>query len=126
MKNLYSKKESDEYFFIEGCHILELFNIKADNKVSITRARVEPGKETKLHRLEGIEERYLIQSGTGLATIGDHPAFTVKKNDVVTIAANIPQKIRNTGNDDLIFLAICTPRFTPEAYYACETDCENS
>jgi len=122
MKNLYSSRESDEYFFIEGCHILELFNTEIDNSVSIARARVEPGVETKLHRLEGIEERYLIQSGQGLATIGDASSFTVKRNDVITITANTPQKIKNIGNDDLIFLAICTPRFTPQAYYECEID----
>ena len=120
MKNLYSSKESDEYFFIEGCHILELFNTEADSSISIARARVEPGVETRLHRLESIDERYLIQSGQGLATIGDQPSFTVKKNDVVTIKANTPQKIKNVGNDDLIFLAICTPRFTAEAYHDCD------
>ena len=26
------------------------------------------------------------------------------------------QRITNTGEDDLIFLAICSPRFVPDAY----------
>lgn len=122
MKNRYSIPESDEYFFIEGCHILELFNTEEDESVSIARARVETGVETRLHRLEGIAERYVIQSGTGLVTIGKQAPFEVTKNDVVTIAADTPQKIMNTGADDLIFLAICTPRFVPEAYFDCEPD----
>ena len=121
MKNLYSSNESDEYFFVEGCHILELFNTKADESVSIARARVKPGVETKLHRLDGIKERYIIQSGVGLVSIGNQPKFTAKKNDVITIAPNIPQKIKNMGDDDLIFLAICTPRFTFEAYHECKS-----
>lgn len=122
MKNRYSTNESNEYFFIEGCHILELLNSDDDPLLSIARARVEAGIETKLHRLDGIEERYLIQSGQGSVTIDKQAPFTVKKNDVVTIAANSPQKIKNIGTDDLVFLAICTPRFSPKAYYDCENN----
>lgn len=120
MQNLYSTKESNEYFFIEGCHILELFNTEDDDSISIARARVEPGVETKLHRLNGIKERYLIQSGQGLVTLGKQQPFTVKANDVVLIDINMPQKIQNTETEDLIFLVICTPRFTTEAYHDCQ------
>jgi mannose-6-phosphate isomerase-like protein (cupin superfamily) len=35
---------------------------------------------------------------------------------VVLIPAACPQRITNTGAGDLVFLAICTPRFTYEAY----------
>lgn len=35
---------------------------------------------------------------------------------VVIIAPDVSQRIANRGSDDLIFLAVCTPRFT-EAYY---------
>jgi hypothetical protein len=27
-----------------------------------------------------------------------------------------PQRITNIGKDDLIFLAICSPRFSPDVY----------
>ena len=40
-----------EYFFDEGCFILELSNTPADADVSIARARVKPGVTTHLHRL---------------------------------------------------------------------------
>lgn len=122
MQNLYPTNESDEYFFTEGCHILELFNTPDDSSVSIARARVEPGVETTLHRLSGIQERYLIQSGQGLVTLGKQAPFSVKTNDIVFIDINVPQKIMNTGKEDLIFLAICTPRFTTEAYHECKED----
>ena len=35
--------EADEYYFDEGCFILELSNSAADPDVSIARARVKPG-----------------------------------------------------------------------------------
>jgi hypothetical protein len=37
----------DEYFFAEGCHILELSNTPEDPDVSIARARVAPGVITE-------------------------------------------------------------------------------
>ena len=55
--------EADEYYFDEGCFILELSNSPADPDVSIARARVKAGVTTKLHRLKGVVERYVILTG---------------------------------------------------------------
>jgi len=104
-----------EYFFPEGCHINELSNSADDSAVSIARARVEAGGVTRWHRLHGIIERYVIVSGSGRAEIGEQ-AQAVAPGDVVIIPPLCPQRIANTGADDLVFLAICSPRFTPEAY----------
>jgi mannose-6-phosphate isomerase-like protein (cupin superfamily) len=35
---------------------------------------------------------------------------------VVLIPPSVRQRIANLGKEDLIFLAICTPRFRNEAY----------
>jgi len=35
---------------------------------------------------------------------------------VLVIAPDEPQRITATGPDDLVFLAVCTPRFRQEAY----------
>ena len=32
------------------------------------------------------------------------------------IPAGCRQRITNTGRDDLVFLALCTPRFVPASY----------
>jgi len=32
------------------------------------------------------------------------------------IPPSVRQRITNVGDSDLVFLAICTPRFRPEAY----------
>jgi len=108
---------TQEYFFAaEGCYITELSNTPNDPDVSIARARVEPGVTTAWHRLTGVTERYCILSGTGLAEVGDEPAVNVRSGDVVVIAPMQRQRITNTGEEDLIFLAICNPRFTQECY----------
>nr|WP_320011129.1 cupin domain-containing protein [uncultured Desulfobulbus sp.] len=108
--------ENQEYYFEEGCYITELHNTLADPAVSVARARVRPGETTRWHSLEGIEERYLILAGTGLAEIGEAPPQPVAPGESVSIASGQRQRITNTGREDLIFLAVCTPRFVPEAY----------
>lgn len=105
-----------EYFFEEGCFITELSNSETDPEVSVARARVEPGKITKWHALEGISERYLILEGRGRAEVGESDSQLLEKGDVLVIPANTRQRINNTGSEDLIFLAICSPRFTKSAY----------
>ena len=107
---------SREFFTDEGCHITELSNSPDDPTVSIARARVEPGVTTRLHRLAGIAERYYILEGNGRVETGGAPPQPVGPGDVVLIPPMCPQRITNTGPDDLVFLAICTPRFTQDAY----------
>ncbi len=110
------EKPNNEYFFQEGCFILELLNTPEDPDVSIARVRVKSGVTTRLHRLHGITERYLIFEGTGKIYIGDSSPRDISNSDNILIPESSPQKITNTGSSDLIFLAICTPRFVPEVY----------
>jgi mannose-6-phosphate isomerase-like protein (cupin superfamily) len=115
-----SARAGDEYWFEEGCHILETANHPDDSAVSIARARVEPGTGTRWHCLEGVWERYLIVAGEGIAHIGDLDPAPVATGDVVIIPPGTRQRIHNPGNSDLIFYAICSPRFTRECYRALE------
>ena len=108
--------EADEYYFEEGCFILELSNSLADPGVSIARARVKAGVTTKLHRLNGVVERYVILAGVGEVEVAELESQQVSAGDVVIIPSLCPQRITNIGTEDLIFLAICTPRFTKEVY----------
>jgi len=107
---------SDEFYTEEKCFITELSNTSNDPVVSIARARVEPGVTTAWHRLKGTVERYVIISGTGLVEVGDLPAKSVHPGDAVIIPAMCRQRITNTGSENLIFLAICSPRFTVDCY----------
>ena len=105
-----------EYWFQEGCHILEVANDDDDPQVSIARARVEPGVTTQWHCLRGTWERYLIIEGEAYAEVGNLTPTRVSAGDVVLIPPETRQRIRNSGVEDLIFYAICSPRFTPECY----------
>jgi len=105
-----------EFDTAERCFINELSNSEADSEVSIARARVPAGDSTRWHRLNGIAERYVLLSGDGRVEVGSLPAQNVGQGDVVLIPPGCRQRITNLGAEDLIFLAICTPRFRPEAY----------
>ena len=111
-----------EFYTAEGCYINELSNIAADAEASIARARVRPGVTTSWHRLAGITERYVLLSGAGKVEVGDLPPQNVAPGDVVLIPPGCRQRITCLGGEDLVFLAICTPRFRPEAYEAIAPD----
>lgn len=108
--------DAAEFFTEERCFISEVSNDNCDDNLSIARARVEAGVTTAWHRLHDVEERYLIISGKGMVEIGEIPPAPVIAGDVVRIPAGTCQRITNTGKTDLIFYALCTPRFTPECY----------
>ena len=110
-----------EFHTDEGCHINELRNTADDAACSIARARLAPGLTTRLHCLDGTDERYVIISGEGRVTIGAAAEIPVAAFDVVHIPAGVPQQIRNTGTVDLVFLCICTPRFRAENYRELDT-----
>jgi mannose-6-phosphate isomerase-like protein (cupin superfamily) len=105
-----------EFLISEGCFITEWSNTPEDPAVSIARARVPPHTTTRWHRLEGTTERYVILEGSGRAYVGETEPKDVGPGDVVLIAPGCRQRITNTGTGELVFLAVCTPRFTRGAY----------
>ncbi|AUN95992.1 cupin domain-containing protein [Pseudazoarcus pumilus] len=110
--------EGDEYFFREGCHITEWWNRSEDGAASIARVRVEAGVATRWHRLAGVTERYVILSGRGRVEVGDSDRLCeeIGPGDVVLIPPDTLQRITAGTDGELLFLAVCTPRFTPACY----------
>ena len=107
---------ASEYYMDERCYIVEVSNSEADPALSIARARVTQGITTRWHCVHDTTERYVIQSGHGMMDVGELPPRRVGPGDVVVIPPSCRQRITNTGDEDLVFLAICTPRFRFEAY----------
>ena len=114
-----------EYWFPEGCFVDEWSNTPDDPACSICRARVPAGGLTRWHWLTTTTERYVVLSGRGRMELGavgtplPIVATTTREvgpGDVVVISAGTPQRIAALGGEDLVFLAVCTPRFTPECY----------
>ena len=112
--------ESKEFTTAERCSILEVWNDARDPDTSIARARVAPGITTQPHRLHGVVERYVIIEGTGSVRVGDSIEQPVAPGDIVVIPAELTQQIKNTGESDLVFYCVCSPRFTPECYASLE------
>jgi mannose-6-phosphate isomerase-like protein (cupin superfamily) len=107
-------QEPHEYLTPERCYIAENHS---DAAVSIARATVKPGITTKAHHLtKGVQEIYIIASGTGKVAIGGQEPADVEAGDVVVIPPLTSQKITNTGKTDLVFYCVCTPRFTEDCY----------
>lgn len=104
----------------ERCSILEVANDSGDEQVSIALARVKPGVTTAWHKLNGIMERYIIIAGKGRVQMGDSQPLDVQQGDVVRIPADTPQRIENTEGEDLLFYAVCSPRFQQKFYVPLE------
>lgn len=100
----------------EGCRILECSNSSDDPDCSIARAAVAPGTTTRWHRLRDTTERYVILQGRGRVEVGDLAPRAVGPGDVVLIPPLCRQRIANIENEELVLLAICTPRFRQECY----------
>ena len=108
-----------EVYTAERVYISELWNDDSDQGVSIARARVEPGVTTVRHTVT-VDERYLILSGRGWMEVEGMTSAEVGPGDVVFIPAGVAQRITNTGDGDLLFFCLCTPRFTAQCYRACD------
>lgn len=106
-----------EYLTPERCYIAENWGILDDKKVSIACATVKPAVTTKAHHLEGVQEIYIITTGTGKIYVGDLEPAKVVKGDVVVIPVGTIQRISNIGKTDLVFYCICIPAFTAKCYH---------
>jgi mannose-6-phosphate isomerase-like protein (cupin superfamily) len=112
--------ERQEYPTAERVRILESWNTRQDPAVSVARARLAAGESSEVHWLEGVDERFVILSGRATLEAGDIADLAVAPGDVVFVPAGARQRFHNTGSEDLVFLCICTPRFTPGCYHAGE------
>ena len=113
--------DTGEFWTRERCFIRELVNDKSIPDFSLAETRVEPGVVTELHKL-AVREWYVILHGTGQMEVGDAAPRNVGPGDIVSIPAGVAQRIRNTGDADLVFQCVCLPRFTPEVYESLETE----
>ena len=112
-------KAKPELWTSERCYITELINDADWPEVSLARCRVEPGVTTQLHELS-VHEVYVIEGGYGRMFVGDSAPYAIGPGDTVSISKHTPQRVQNTGDGDLVFLCVCTPRFSPKCYTSLE------
>jgi mannose-6-phosphate isomerase-like protein (cupin superfamily) len=94
----------------------EIFSPLKDNidvGYSLALARVKPGEITRKHKLKTSSEVYVILRGKGIMHIDDETA-EVKEGHIIYIPPGATQRIKNTGNEDLVFLCIVDPPWRKE------------
>lgn len=109
----------EERWIEERIFVRETLNHPDLPEISLAACRVPIGVITQLHTLS-VSETYIIRSGAGKMEKDGSAPYDVGPGDCVHIPAGVSQRISNTGDDDLIFDVICTPRFEPSCYKALE------
>lgn len=104
-----------EFHARERSYVTEHLNVAASPEASLALVRVRPGVTTRLHAVNDVIERYIVLSGQGMAEVGG-AAAPITAGDRVIVPPGIPQRVTNTGKDDLVYYELCTPRFRQELY----------
>ena len=105
-------KNCQEIIAGDNTILRELYNpVKEEIKVrhSLAHAIVKPGEITHKHKLTSTEIYYILE-GEGEMHI-DNEKEKVYAGQTIYIPPNSIQRIKNTGNNDLIFLAIVDNSF---------------
>jgi len=110
-----NRDEAEAFITKDGSEIREIISPanSAIERQSLAEAIVHPGESTFLHIHKSSEEIYYILEGEGLMFVGDEQSI-VKKGDAIANLPGVSHKIKNTGDVPLVFLCICTPRYTHE------------
>ncbi len=99
----------------DGTSLRELFNPHKDAldlRYSLAEARLAPGAVSLLHRLKTSEVYYIIE-GSGEMEI-DGERAPVRAGQAVYIPPGSSQRVRNTGDGELVFVCIVDPAWRPQ------------
>ena len=80
---------------------------------SLAQIVLPPGKHSLKHYHPVAEEAYHIVAGTG-RLITDGESQTLHPGDSTAILPGQVHQIFNETDDDLVFLAVCVPAWTPD------------
>ncbi|MDH3736389.1 MAG: cupin domain-containing protein [Nitrosopumilus sp.] len=99
----------------EGTKIKQYFhphNTLNGINYSIAQFTLEPGKKSKIHKMNSSEVYYILE-GSGKLKINGK-TYYLEKDDSVYIPPNSKQFIKNSGSINLRFLCIVEPAWKEE------------
>jgi mannose-6-phosphate isomerase-like protein (cupin superfamily) len=108
-------EKCQEFISGDSAILRELFNPAKENiapRYSLAHARVKPGQTTRWHSLKTSEVYYILEC-EGEMQIG-HEVEKIRPGQAIVIPPDSPQRIRNTGRKDLVFLCMVDPAWRPE------------
>ena len=80
-------------------------------KLSLAQATVPPGSQTYPHLHTQSEEIYYLLQGKGRMHI-EGESRKVTQHDAILIPPRASHYIENIGQEDLVFLCLCSPPYT--------------
>ena len=99
----------------DGCRLSEVIHPANDGTsqdVSLARASLGPGAQTKPHKLEFVEIYYVI-SGRGIMHVGADQV-EVGPGSCVYLPAHTEQWLQNPSDSEpIVFLCVCSPAYDP-------------
>lgn len=106
------KKLANIAEFVAGdkTHLKEVLHPKNDDldlDFSLAHAMIKVGESSLPHQLSH-SETYFFLSGKGQMFIGNESCL-VEKGDTVYVPPKTNQYVKNTSNEDLIFICIVSP-----------------
>jgi len=106
-----------------GEKIQEILGLVARNVTSHSLAEITilPGNASSRHYHKFSEESYLILSGEATLDINDR-VFTLKPEEAVLIEPLEIHQISNQSAEELVFIAVCVPAWSPDDSFDVEKE----
>lgn len=107
----------------KGENIQEILGLAAGNAASHSLAEITipPGNASSQHFHKFSEESYLILSGEAIINI-DGQELTLLPGEAVLIEPQEIHQISNRADNDLVFIAVCVPAWSPGDSYDVERE----
>lgn len=110
--DIINQKDTVPFTTADGSTIRELLAHRNSSirHQSLAEARLAPGVATTPHHHMATEEIYYILVGEAEMTLGENNRAVVP-GDAIAIPPGERHSIRNTGDEELVFLCTCAPGY---------------
>ncbi len=88
---------------------------------SVAEVTIKPGDSVLEHYHIRSEELFYILEGEGLMTV-EGESGSVGKGDAVAVFPGMAHKVKNTGDNDLVMLVMCSPSYCDEDQVISDND----